>query len=231
MIPHEEDFLDTTNNVIMRRIKIIIVDDHPLVRFGIRTILEKTADMIVVGEAADGNTALELCESKHPDVVIVDISLPGMDGLELIRRIAQMDVESRTLVVSGREHPSYVVQAILNGASGYILKASTIEDVVPGIQATLRGERFLGKGIDIPAVRRSLRKLDTNAAGLLDKLSPREREVLKLLAEGYSGPQVAKMLNLSPRTIDTHRANMLKKLGFHRQTELVRFAVEHDILS
>jgi len=208
---------------------IVLADDHPIVRRGLRTLLEAEPDFEVVGEAGDGIEAVRLTERLKPDVVVVDLMMPGMTGLEVTRQVASRVPHTQIIVLSMYDSDAYVREAVRGGAGGYVLKEASPSDLVSAVRAVANGQRYLSPALSQRAVEAYVERARA-ASPTHETLSNREREVLKLAAEGRTSPEIAERLNLSPRTVETHRASLLRKLGLRGQTDLIRYAIRQGIL-
>lgn len=206
-------------------ISIVLADDHPVLRLGLRVLLSAEPDLEVVGEAGDGDAALALVEQLHPQVLLLDLVMPGLDGLEVVRQAAQRCPQTRVVVLSMHAHEAYIVQALRGGALAYVPKDSPATAVVDAVRAAAAGERVLSPTLSENDVQAYIDRKENSPFDLHETLTPREREVFRLAAEGLTSREIAARLFLSPRTVERHRANMMRKLDLQSQTELVRYAV------
>jgi len=213
-------------------IRVVIADDHHLVRQGIRALLERAGDIEVVGEAADGPEALGLVEQLLPDVLVLDIAMPHLNGVEAVGRLRDLKVKTRALILSMYADETLVRQALRNGAKGYLLKRAVADELLLAVRAVSRGDTFLSPEVAGPVVSplvdAPLRIADL---GPLDQLTSREREVLQLIAEGHTNPAIAGHLHLSEKTVEKHRAHLMAKLHVHETAGLVRLAIKHGLVS
>jgi len=213
-------------------IRILLADDHTVMRNGLRLLLERQPDLQVVGEAADGREAVDLAEAAKPDVVVMDIAMPHLNGVEAARQITTRCPHTAIAILSMHSDESYVIRSLKAGARAYLLKDSAEADLIAAIQAIMKGQSFFS-----PAVRKILkedymRQLDEmGAEDTYELLTTREREVLQLVAEGKSNKDVANLLNLSLYTVETHRTHILQKLNLHSVPELILYAVRKGIIS
>lgn len=209
---------------------VLIADDHALVRAGIRALLEKVTTVEVVAEAADGREALELTKKYRPQVVLMDISMPGMDGLEATRRLGKSSPGTHIIIVSMYASDEYVWQALRAGAHGYLLKGASLAELELAIKSVAEDQIYLS-----PSISRNLIKEYLNATGgehrSTENLTPRQREILQLIAEGKSTKQIALDLRISVKTVDTHRSLLMKRLKLHDVASLVRYALRIGLVN
>ena len=216
----------------MQKIRVLVVDDHTIVRDGICALLALAGDIEVVGEAANGSEALEKVRELAPDVVLMDMAMPIMGGLEATRRIRKEFPKARVLVLTQYDDKGYVLPVIAAGACGFISKAAASSELASGIRSAYRGESFLS-----PSVAKFLIEDYQQVANLRDisdpyeQLTDRERDVLKLLVEGYSNQEIADMLAISPKTVDGHKTSLMAKLDIHNRVDLVKYALRKGIIS
>jgi RNA polymerase sigma factor (sigma-70 family) len=215
----------------MKKIRILLADDHQLMRSGLRLLIEQQADLTVVGEAADGREAVALAKSLRPDVAVMDISMPNLNGIEAAHQITQSHAELAVIVLSMHPDESYVLRALKAGAKGYLLKDSAESDLITAVRAVARGKSFFSPAVSKVLLDDYVRKLKRSGAeDAYDLLTPREREVLQLVAEGKSNKEVANLLNLSVYTVETHRSNIMQKLNLKGVPELTLYAVRKGII-
>jgi two-component system, NarL family, response regulator NreC len=212
-------------------ITVVLADDHPVVRQGLRAILSLQPDYQVVGEAGNGIEALSLVEHLRPDVLVVDLMMPGLGGLEVVRQVAQRHPATRSVVLSMHSNEAYVLEALSNGAIGYVLKDSSTSDLLQAVTSASKGERFLSAPLNQKAIEAYARMAESGSLDPYDTLSAREREVFQLMSDGCSSSQIAERLVISKRTADTHREHILNKLDLHGQTQVVRYALRRGIIS
>jgi len=211
-------------------ITLVLADDHQVVRQGMRMLLEAQPDFQVVGEASNGLETLRLIESLEPDVAVLDLMMPGLTGLELVREIEQISSPTRIIVFSMYSNEPYVLEALQHGAAGYVLKDAPTDELVRAVREAMAGRRYLSAALSERAIQAYLESTQMDELDPYETLTRREREVLHLGAEGYSNQQIAEQFSISPRTVETHRANLMRKLGLASQTELVRYALQKGIL-
>ena len=209
-------------------IRILLADDHTMVRQGLRSLLEEEADISVVGEARDGPETIALTESLRPDVLVVDLMMPGVGGLEVMRQVGRKVPSTRFVVLSMYANEAYVVEALRSGAMAYVLKDTGAEELVRAIRHVAQGGRYLSPPLSEGALEAYLERV--RGGGAEEALTPREREVLQLAAEGRSNAEIAERLFISPRTAETHRANLMRKLGLHSQAELIHYAFQSGLV-
>lgn len=213
-------------------IRIVLADDHTVMRSGLRLLLERQENLQVVGEAADGKQAVAIAEAEKPDVVVMDIAMPHLNGVEAARQIAAKNPQTAIVILSMHSDESYVIRSLKAGARAYLLKDSAETDLIDAIRAITEGKSFFS-----PAVRQLLKEdymrqlAEMGAEDSYDLLTTREREVLQLVAEGKSNKEVANLLNLSLYTVETHRTHILQKLNLHSVPELILYAVRKGIIS
>jgi two-component system response regulator NreC len=205
--------------------KILLVDDHAMFRAGIKALLEAEGRLSVVGEASSGDEAVDRVRELKPDVVVMDLSMPGSNGLEATRRIAALELDTKVLVLTVHAEEEYLVPVVEAGASGYLTKTSADTDLIEAIKVVARGEVYATTLL----LQRYKASESEDTAGLHD-LSTREQEVLALTAEGYSSREIGKKLFISPKTVDTYRSRIMDKLGLNHRSELVRFALRVGLL-
>ena len=216
----------------MKRIRVLIVDDHTLVRDGIKALLALAMDIEVVGEAANGMEALEKVRELTPDVVLMDLAMPIMGGLEATRRIRKEFSGTKVLALTQYDDSDYVVPVIEAGAQGFITKMSAFSELATAIQSVYRGESYLSPSAATALVEEF--QVKRGAEGEKDpyqQLTNREREVLKLLAEGYTAREIADMLVVSPKTVEWHRTSLMEKLNIHNKTDLIKFAIRKRVIT
>lgn len=207
-------------------IRVLLVDDHAMVRKGFRLILEAQPDMEISGEAGNGREAVELAEKLHPDVVVMDVAMPELNGIEATRRLAASSPHSRVLALSMHKDSVYVREILRAGARGYLLKDSIDTDLINAVRAVARGDGYISPGVS-DAVLSDYRR---HVSDPLDLLTSREREVLQMIAESKTNKEIAASLNLSVYTVEAHRGKIMEKLNLHSTGELVRFAVRHGLI-
>ncbi|HET6247239.1 MAG TPA: response regulator transcription factor [Tepidisphaeraceae bacterium] len=213
-------------------VKILLVEDHTLVRSGIRSLLESSPDMKVVGDVGDGRRAIESCQELMPDVVLTDVEMPSINGIETARQIHAAMPDVKIIMLSMHGDPQYVFESLKAGASGYVLKDAAFTELLDAIKAVMEGRRYLSAPLADLVMEDYVRRAKGKETGTeLDKLSSREREILQLVAEGRSSGQVAEMIHISVRTVDTHRYNVMQKLGIHSIAGLTKFAIAHGLTS
>jgi len=211
-------------------VKVLLADDHPVVRGGMRNFLDKEADFSVVGEAEDGLQAVQLAESLHPDIIVLDMMMPLLNGLEVLRQLAKRLSNTRIIILSMQSADPYVTQALKEGAAGYVLKDSAPDELVKAIRQVLSGQRYLSPQLNERLINNFIQKADDDTLDPLASLTDREREVLQMTAEGLTSIEIGEHLSLSPRTIESHRQNIMNKLGIDNHIDLIRFAIKHGIL-
>jgi DNA-binding NarL/FixJ family response regulator len=207
---------------------VLLADDHTLVRAGVRKILEAHPGFSVVGEVADGRAAISALKEQPVDVLVLDLSMPGVDGFEVLRRAKSIRPEIKVLVLTMHASAEYVARAVREGADGYLLKDSAVQDLVAGIEAVMAGREYYS-----PPVQRELTEMVRGSSGTKRRAEPiteREREVLKLVAEGLSTKEIADRLDISTRTVETHRANLMRKLGLHSVARLTQYAIREGLI-
>lgn len=214
----------------METIKILLVDDHTIVRQGIRALLESVPEIEVIGEAENGKTAVEMAESLRPDIMIIDISLPLLNGLEVTRRVRRSVPECKILVLTMHENEMYVSQILRTGASGYLVKKTAVSELILAIKAVHQGKAYFSPSISKMVLNDYLRKDTVGDTGTAEVLSNREREILQLLAEGYSNKEIAVILGLSVKTVSNHRNRIMSKLDIHDITSLVKYALKRGLI-
>jgi len=209
-------------------IQILIADDHGVLRAGLRTLLNAEPNLEVIAEASDGNDVLRLASELRPDIVLLDISMPGPGGIEVTRRLKEALPELRVLILTAHEDESLLREAVQAGAAGYIIKRAVESELINAIHSVWRGDLYVH-----PAMTRALLKETSLFPAIpepsVESLTPREIEVLRLIAKGYTNGQIAKELSLSVRTVESHRANLMGKLELRSRVELVRYAMEHGL--
>jgi DNA-binding NarL/FixJ family response regulator len=212
-------------------IRVIVADDHHLVRQGIRALLEKADDIEVVGEAADGQEAVELVERLIPDVLVMDMAMPRLSGNQAIGRVRALRVATQVVILSMYSDETLVRQALRDGARGYLLKRSVTEELLLAIRAASQGEIYLSPAISRPIVAGLLTlQADTDASSPFERLTSREREVLQLISEGHTNKAIALVLKVSVKTVEKHRANLMSKLNVHDLAGLIRVAIQHGLV-
>ncbi|HEV2263892.1 MAG: response regulator [Stellaceae bacterium] len=214
----------------MNPIRILLCDDHLLIRASLKSLIGEFPSIQVVGEAGDGREALEHAGKLQPHVVLMDIAMPGLNGLEATRRLVKDYPQVRVVMLSMHADESHVLQALRAGASGYVLKGSAPRELEMAIEAVARGEIFLSPAISKHVIDVYLNRAEgqTNS---LDLLTPRQREILQLIAEGKSSKQIAQLLDASVKTIESHRASLMERLDIHDVAGLVRYAIRHGLVS
>lgn len=210
-------------------ISILLADDHSIVRQGLRALLEVEPDFCIVGEAADGLEVTQLIEYLRPDVLVLDLMMPGLDGLEVTRRVNQRSPQTRVIILSMYGNEAYVVEVLRNGAAGYVLKKSTADELVRAVRAVVAGQRYLSPPLSEQTIETYMQKADESTQDLYDLLTAREREVLYLVAEGHTNAEIATRLFISSRTVEMHRANLMRKLDLRSQADLIRYAFRRGI--
>ena len=211
--------------------RVLLADDHGIVRRGLRALLESEPGLTVVAEAADGLDALRLCGEHQPDIVILDVGMPKLNGIEVAARAQKLDHPPKVIILSMHADESYILRALAAGARAYLLKDATDEDLLPAVRAIAAGKPFFSPAVTAVLVGDYMRQLQ--ARGLTDSyhlLTDREKEVLQLLAEGRSNKEVALLLELGVSTIETHRANLMQKLNLHNTADIVLYAVRKGII-
>jgi DNA-binding NarL/FixJ family response regulator len=208
-------------------VKLLIADDHGVVRGGLRLLLERQPDMEVVGEAADGAEAVAQALVRRPDVCILDVAMPKLTGLQATREIRAQAPEIAVLILSMHDDERYLFEALKAGAGGYVLKKEADTALVDAVRSVARGEPFLTSAAQRQLVREWM---DDDSAGPSEPLSPREQEVLKLIAEAHTNKEIGEILHLSAKTVESHRANLLRKLGMRDRVELVRYAIRRGLI-
>jgi len=209
---------------------IVLADDHHVVRQGLRALLEAEPGFSVVAEAADGLAAADLVERLKPNVLVLDLMMPRLGGLEVARQVRQRSPQTRVVVLSMHANEAYVLEALRNGVAGYVLKESTAADLVQAVREAVAGRRYLSPPLSERAIELYVQKAQATIPDIYETLTSREREVLHLVAEGYSNADIAARLSIARRTAETHRARVMRKLGLRNQTELIRYALRRGIL-
>jgi len=213
-------------------IRIILADDHAVMRRGLRLVLEQQKDFEVVGEAGDGRAAVDLAETARPDIAVLDITMPTLNGIEAARQIQAKQIGVSTIVLSMHADESFVLRALKAGARAYLLKESAEADLINAIRLVSEGKSFFSPTVSRMLVEDYVRQLrDKDMEDSYDLLTPREGELLQLIAEGKSNKEIANMLHLSLYTVETHRSNILAKLNLHTVPELILYAVRKGIIS
>jgi DNA-binding NarL/FixJ family response regulator len=211
----------------MSKIRLLIADDHGIVRSGLRLLLDRQPDIEVIGEAEDGVEAVKLALAERPDLCILDVGMPRLTGLQATREIRAHAPEVAVLILSMHDDERYLFEALKAGASGYVLKREADQALVAAVRAVLRGEPFLTNAAERELVREWMAD---GSEGPREALSPREQEVVKLIAEAHTNAQIAEVLHLSEKTVESHRGNVLRKLGMRDRVELVRYAIRRGLV-
>jgi two-component system, NarL family, response regulator NreC len=216
----------------LRKIKVLLADDHKMIRAGLRLVLEQQPDIAVAGEADDGRQAVTLAQDLKPDVVVMDVGMPNLNGIEASLQIKQALPQTAIVMLSMHSDEGYILRALRAGAAGYILKDSAEADLVGAVRAVAEGKSFFSPKVSRIMLEDYMRKLrKTGAEDSYDLLSAREREILQLVAEGKSSKEIANLLNLSVYTVETHRGNIMQKLNLRGIPELILYAVRKGIVS
>jgi DNA-binding NarL/FixJ family response regulator len=213
----------------MNKIKILVVDDHAILRDGIRALLSLHDDIEIVGEASEGKEALEKFQELMPDVILMDLAMPGMDGLEATRRITKRNPGAKVLVLTQHDSKEYVLSAIKAGAAGYVPKRALGSELVSAIRTVYRGDSFLYPSAAAALIRDYLEQGEKEDP--YDRLTEREREILKLIADGHTSREIAKMLFISLKTVLGHRTKIMEKLDIHNRTDLLKYAMRKGLVS
>ncbi len=217
----------------MKKIQVVLVDDHTIVRNGLRSILESTDEIEVIGEASNGEEALEKIAYLKPQIMLIDISMPGMSGIELVGKVVKQNNSIRPVILSMHNDDAYILKSVEAGAYGYLLKDATREEILSALHTVKDGEKYFNPAVAAVIVNGYLsqvQKVERVAESRKTLLSKKEKEVLRLLVEGMSSRQIADRLDLSVRTVDNHRANMMRRLQVHNAAELVKLALEEKLL-
>jgi DNA-binding NarL/FixJ family response regulator len=217
---------------IVSVICVLLAEDHTIVRKGLRALLDDETDIEVVGEAQDGREAVKMVKQLRPHVVLMDISMPGLNGLEATRQIKAQAPEVRVLVLTRHANREYIYQILRAGASGYVVKQAVPAELVLAIQAVYRGDTFLSPSISGKVVEDYVRQAEAivSVEDSYDRLTPREREVLQLIAEGHTSPEIAELLHISVKTVGHHRTNLMDKLDLHSTAELTQYAIRKGVI-
>ncbi|HVC32288.1 MAG TPA: response regulator transcription factor, partial [Chloroflexota bacterium] len=215
----------------MQRIKVLLADDHAVLRAGLRALLAGEPDMEVVGEAVDGEDAVGQTERLCPDVVVMDIAMPRLNGMDAIRRIRELGLRCKVLVLTMHAEEQYLLQVLRAGGAGYVLKASADTELMEAIRTVYRGEAFLYPSATALLLEDYRGRIAGDERDHFEDLSEREREVLALTAAGYTNQEIADKLIISAKTVDTYRSRIMEKLGLHHRSELVTLALRHGLLN
>jgi DNA-binding NarL/FixJ family response regulator len=210
--------------------RILLADDHEVVRSGLRMVLDSVPDLEVVAEASDGAEAVERALAEDVDLAVLDVSMPRRTGLQAARELTKRKPEMRVLMLSVHDDERYFFEALKAGASGYVLKTAANQDLIEACRGAMRGEPFLYPAAVTALIRDYLERASSGEDAPEDPLSPRELEVVKLIAEGYTSEEIAEQLFISKKTVDRHRANMLEKLGMRNRVELTRYAIRRGLV-
>ncbi|MEE9911526.1 MAG: response regulator transcription factor [Deltaproteobacteria bacterium] len=215
----------------MKKIKLLVTDDHDIVRDGLKQLLNSQSDMEVIGEACDGREALEKIKLLHPDVVLLDITMPNMTGLEVVNLIRDVTPKTRIVVFSMHAKESYVKEILASGAFGYVLKASPSSDILTAIRAAYRGEYFLSSKLKAEVIDKYVKgHTGTPSVSGYDLLTEREQQVFRLVAQGHSTDRIADFLCISPKTVEKHRTSIMRKLDIHDRFELLKYAIKIGVV-
>ncbi len=206
-------------------IKIVLADDHPIVRQGLRAVFDAEADLAVVGEANDGLEAVKLVERLTPDVLVLDLMMPGLNGLEVARQVSQRSPKTRIVFLSVSAAEPHVLEALRHGAAAYVLKGSNVPDLVWAVREAAAGRHYLSPPLSERAIETYRARARTTSLDIYETLTKREREVLQLAAEGHTNAEIAARISVSPRTVETHRSHLMRKLGLHSHTDMIRYAL------
>ncbi len=215
----------------MKKVKLVVADDHKIFRQGIKKLLEEESDLQVVGEAANGREAVKKATELKPDVILMDIAMANLNGLEATRQIKKVLPDVKVIMLTMHKNEEYVLQSFQAGASGFILKEGAVEELVSAIRSIHQDKSFLSPSISKTLIDAYLRKMETGKTETpFDMLTDREREVLQLIAEGYTNREVAKSLFISVKTVEAHRAHIMQKLNIHEVAKLVKYAIQKGLV-
>ncbi|MGD0486704.1 MAG: response regulator transcription factor [Syntrophorhabdales bacterium] len=214
----------------MSTIEIVLADDHRIVRQGVKALLENEPDFSIVGEAGDGLRAVEITAQLRPHILVVDLMMPSLNGLEVIRQVAKLSAKTRAIMLSMYMNEPYVLEALRNGAYGYVLKESDMSDLIHAIREASAGRRYLGHPLSERAMEAYLEKTADTYLDLYDMLTTREREVFQLAVDGHTNSEIAASLFISPRTVEIHKANMMRKLCLRTHTDLIKYALKRGLI-
>lgn len=210
-------------------VRIMIADDHPIVRDGVRGLLEDRLEFMIIAEVGDGSQVVPLVEQLKPDVVVLDLAMPGLGGIEIARQIGKLDLGTRVIILSRHSNENYVIAALAVGVLGYVTKQSAPNELITAINSALAGERYLCSSISSDTLRVYQKSLQNGVGRPLQMLTPRERQVLHLITEGFTNQQIAARLRISVRTVEGHRSNLMNKLRVKSTAELIHFSIEKGI--
>lgn len=210
-------------------VRILLVDDHPMIRHGLKNLLSSVADFNIIGEASDGLEALREIDLKKPDILVIDLMMPNLNGLEVLAQVRKFSPATRTIIFSMQSAGPYVMEALKAGAMGYIIKDTGAGEIVSAIQSVTQGNPYISDRVASLVNSDTVRRQDT-IPDMYETLTTREREVLQMTAEGKSSSEIGEALMISPRTVEIHRGKVMKKLGLRNQADLIRFAIKRGIL-
>jgi DNA-binding NarL/FixJ family response regulator len=214
-----------------RSIRVLLADDHALFRAGIRALIQAFDGIEIVAEASDGKEALDLCKAHLPDVVLMDIAMPRLNGLEATARLAATSARARAIILSMNANEEYILQALRNGAAGYLLKNISPEELERAIRAVASGETYLSPPISRHVIAAYVERIGGEPVSLFDRLTPRQREILQLVAEGNTSKEIASKLGVSVKTVDMHRSQLMTTLDIHDVAGLVRYAIRVGLIT